>query len=867
MANRVTLSELNSFITNPAAYLEAPGDSLDARISALSETIKAEPSLLTPISQDFLGKIEHLSPEQKSKAEPLSLQLFLQSFGLKIEGENHHLWEALLLLPITAREDPATLQSVISCFNGVTNASEQAEIVRAIWTIPERDRVAVLERAPPLLVDITGARQRFEIIRTIWVIPEGDRVAVLALASPLLVGITDGYHRAEIINAIHQTPEKERDAVLAFASPLLVGITDGHHRAEIINAIRQIPEKERVAVLALASPLLTGITDGEKRTQIISAISYIPDSGREATLPIILSLFNVSPDHSKRYSILNAIKQIPERERVAILELASPFLIGITDGSHCAEIISAIRRIPEKERAADIDFTRPFLANITDGYQRLDIVLAIKKIPVNEREATLPLIISLFNGISEPAQRSSILKAIERISADKRVAALELARPFLADITNGQQRANLIGAIRQTLPEKPVALADLSNFVKTLKEQRLWTNALQILTSPQGFNWPFVELLIEHESAAERTLLIDLFPYINSLLKEGRKDLITSLLTGDFFQKKELFQKVLQNETASHYFLKVNPQFFASKIKEMGGFEKLQAQDKIAFLPILPPDMIKEAIVTVDPAAHMNIEVEFGGLTDSLQKMLDYVYTQRVLLLKWEGQDDTAFIIEIGSFLDKIPFTSLAVAAKQEPIVLAYLQAMSDLQLAVVIPQIDPDALVAHFEKIKVPLHTAVNYNRVANFLHFATVEQKKAFFIQLQKDVPNLDDFTLNMLHAAVVYLRRALKEGTEDPTFSNNVDLFFSTLRKPATVVLPEIEDIPDEFRCPISLRLMEDPVIVQPSGKIYDRFSIETWLSSPGVPYVDPFTKQEITSIKPAVELKAQIDAWNQTKQQST
>ena len=270
--------------------------------------------------------------------------------------------------------------------------------------------------------------------------------------------------------------------------------------------------------------------------------------------------------------------------------------------------------------------------------------------------------------------------------------------------------------------------------------------------------------------------------------------------------------------------------------------------------------MIREVIVTVDPAAHMNIEIEFDGLTDSLQKMLDMSTRKGCFSLNGRGKTTQPSSSKSVHFLDKIPFTSLAVAAKQEPIVLAYLQAMTDLQLAVVIPQIDPSALVAHFKNIKVPLHTAVNYNRVTNFLHFATAEQKKAFFSNLQKEVPSLDNFSLNMLHAAATDLQKTLKEGTD---FSNDVDLFFSTLRKPAVVVLPEAEEIPEEFICPISSIEMADPVIVLPSGKIYDRVSIETWLNGPDVPYIDPFTKQPITSITPAVDLKAQIDVWKTEK----
>jgi len=371
-------------------------------------------------------------------------------------------------------------------------------------------------------------------------------------------------------------------------------------------------------------------------------------------------------------------------------------------------------------------------------------------------------------------------------------------------------------------------------------------------------------LLIEHESATDRKLLIDLSPFIDSLLKEGRKDLITLLLTGDFSQQKDLHQKILQHETASRYFLNVNPHFFASKIKERGGFEQLSQEEKITLLPLLPPDAIREVIADVDLATYLNIEIAFDDVNDSLQKMLDLVYTQRVIYLKWEGQDETANLIEVVHFLNKIPFVSLAAAAKQEPVVLAYLRAMTDQQLAVVIPQIDPSALIAHFKEIRIPHHATINYARVANFLRFATVEQKKTFLTQLKKDIPSFSNFALGMLHAAAVDLKGTLKERAEDLVFSTEVDQFFLHLRKPAAVILPKAEEIPEKFICPISGDLMEDPVIVQPSGKIYDRVSIETWLKSPYSKNLDPFTRQEVTSIEPAVGIKTEIDTWRQKSQ---
>jgi len=162
MAGHLSLGELNQFIANPASYLHEGGAAgLDARISALSETLKTEPCLLAPIPQEFLKKITQLTEIERSKVEPLSLQLFLQSFGLVIKGGNHSLWEALLLLPVTACQNQATLQATISLFNGTIEDSTRLATIRAIEELPEEERVLVIELASPKSLMVISALRSF----------------------------------------------------------------------------------------------------------------------------------------------------------------------------------------------------------------------------------------------------------------------------------------------------------------------------------------------------------------------------------------------------------------------------------------------------------------------------------------------------------------------------------------------------------------------------------------------------------------------------------------------------------------------------------------------------------------------------------
>lgn len=81
--------------------------------------------------------------------------------------------------------------------------------------------------------------------------------------------------------------------------------------------------------------------------------------------------------------------------------------------------------------------------------------------------------------------------------------------------------------------------------------------------------------------------------------------------------------------------------------------------------------------------------------------------------------------------------------------------------------------------------------------------------------------------------------------------------------------LSDIPEDFLDPIMGTLMRDPVLLPTSGKIVDRQTIARHILSD---QTDPFNRMPMTMnlVKPAVELKQEIDAWmadlrqKQTKQ---
>jgi hypothetical protein len=67
-----------------------------------------------------------------------------------------------------------------------------------------------------------------------------------------------------------------------------------------------------------------------------------------------------------------------------------------------------------------------------------------------------------------------------------------------------------------------------------------------------------------------------------------------------------------------------------------------------------------------------------------------------------------------------------------------------------------------------------------------------------------------------------------------------------------------VPDEYRCPITRELMEDPVIAE-DGQTYEREAIATWVTGHGT---SPMTRQRIASMFiPNRIMKALIEKWRQ------
>lgn len=147
--------------------------------------------------------------------------------------------------------------------------------------------------------------------------------------------------------------------------------------------------------------------------------------------------------------------------------------------------------------------------------------------------------------------------------------------------------------------------------------------------------------------------------------------------------------------------------------------------------------------------------------------------------------------------------------------------------------------------------------HRLAEKLQLKTLAELKAEARALQlliKDRGPIVDETLEQMSA----LLRKLRGLTElENAEVEVVDLGKLSLSALAPGEKPVLPSVPNDFRCPISLELMKDPVIVA-TGQTYERASIERWLEGHRT---CPKTRQVLahTVLTPNYVLRSLIEQW--------
>lgn len=147
--------------------------------------------------------------------------------------------------------------------------------------------------------------------------------------------------------------------------------------------------------------------------------------------------------------------------------------------------------------------------------------------------------------------------------------------------------------------------------------------------------------------------------------------------------------------------------------------------------------------------------------------------------------------------------------------------------------------------------------HRLADKLQLRTLAELKAEGRALQRLIKERGPEVDETLEQMSILLRR-LKGLTDlENIEAEAVDLEKLSLSAMASVEKPGSPIVPNDFRCPISLELMKDPVIVA-TGQTYERASIERWLEGHRT---CPKTRLVLahTVLTPNYVLRSLIEQW--------
>ncbi|KAI9102230.1 hypothetical protein K1719_023740 [Acacia pycnantha] len=295
-------------------------------------------------------------------------------------------------------------------------------------------------------------------------------------------------------------------------------------------------------------------------------------------------------------------------------------------------------------------------------------------------------------------------------------------------------------------------------------------------------------------------------------------------------------------------------------------FEEIQETDSP-----LPPSSIlcfTELFSVIRRVKHLIQECQESSSLWSLIQ-LEFISNQFYVLVK-----------EMGRALDILPLSLLNVTADtREQVELLHKQAKAvDLF-------IDPRELQRREQLLHVMAHDTLQNKKNKGFPEFGKVQQiLSSIGLRTPSDydreiskleteaqnqagtgglivMSNIHNLISLVTYSKSMIFRDGENETDEDckPTVSaftyKSSDNSFSS---PSSQMTPSAPNVPDEFRCPISLDLMRDPVIVS-SGHTYDRISIAQWINSGH--HTCPKSGQRLihTALIPNYALKSLVQQW--------
>lgn len=316
-----------------------------------------------------------------------------------------------------------------------------------------------------------------------------------------------------------------------------------------------------------------------------------------------------------------------------------------------------------------------------------------------------------------------------------------------------------------------------------------------------------------------------------------------------------------------------------------------------------PPDDIKTVIQNTpneDQKKWLGESVTFGtNPPGKVEDVLKDVHKQ-LKLANATSQERDNYLIPLKEFLVKLlPKTLAAFAAKHAKVAFDFTFAMDDSQLAVVLPQLNIEALDEIFSKQSIEKHSQIMLymtseqkmmyvdKDLAKSLAWEnwTKKQKPDLSKQIDGGINTSEDYEsiqnkfadISALNKQIfVQYKQAIKSLEKTMTKFSSADLpkinayleakktqqnAFEKELKEMRALIEKLEEksqsseIPDEFLDIITTEMMEDPYSDE-HGRNLDK---KTWDSMNGV---NPFDRGKVI-IKPNTSLKEKIDAYKKNR----
>ncbi|XP_038891943.1 U-box domain-containing protein 14 [Benincasa hispida] len=205
---------------------------------------------------------------------------------------------------------------------------------------------------------------------------------------------------------------------------------------------------------------------------------------------------------------------------------------------------------------------------------------------------------------------------------------------------------------------------------------------------------------------------------------------------------------------------------------------------------------------------------------------------------------------DIEAALSKLPIDKLGISdevREQTELVHAQFKRAKE-RITLADAQLDKDLAILQEEKDSDP----TILKRLSEKLHLRTINDLKKESLAIHELVTSSDG-DLEDVFGKMSSVLKKLKDfvQSENPEVETSQDEKTTTIKHRSPV-------IPDDFRCPISLELMRDPVIVS-TGQTYERSCIQKWLDAGHK--TCPKSQQALshTALTPNYVLKSLIALW--------